>query len=806
MNSFEIRFQEPLLLTLAAVAAAALVWSHMRLPKPIRRGLSSRVGLVLRMLGAWLLALVIAGTSIISNQADTALIVLADRSYSMTPAADSLMAAAQELVDKAVADGMYVAAYSFASESQQERALSRSAAPLQWNAQLTSDASNLQAALEGALQDVPENMRKRVVLLTDGNATDGDALSGAKVLDAHGARLDAIAFDTQADAPEMEVTGIVVPDNVALGQSVSISVQVQSNTDGRGELRIYDEETLIKQTAVGIFPGDNSFTYKITPKNAGARLYRAEVDLPSDTQTANNHTARVVHVGSQSAVLIVEGEPGQSEALRALLLENNCDVTCVAAKDLPTSPSKLCAYGLVILMNVANHALPIGSAGVLNDYVTIYGRSVLTTGGANTYLLGGMQETEFEEFLPIHMRVEDKESAEPAALLLLIDNSASMEGTAITMTKRGAIKSIQALNENDYVGVITFSSEYGVLSELTAMKNKDEVIAAVSELGTVMGTIYSGALQEAYNELVAFEKSQRKHVLLLSDGNPSDTHFDAVLQKMADAGITVSTIAVGRNVNADLMQRIASIGGGRCYLVESSYDLPSIMMTDTVLLQVDYECNEVFAPSIARQTFFNASSLPALGGYIRASAKPATDVLLTTPDDRPLYVRWACGTGMAGSFMSDLSGEWSQQWFANEAARQAIWGMVNDLLPSAYSQGAVSLSLAYGGSEGVLSVHSADAPEGTTFTALVTPPQGESYTAALQRMDEGVYEQVIPLSGEGKYAVTLNTHFADGAQETWDTAVAVAWSPEYEAFSGRLHSTATLDELCTAAGLSLIHI
>ena len=58
-------------------------------------------------------------------------------------------------------------------------------------------------------------------------------------------------------------------------------------------------------------------------------------------------------------------------------------------------------------------------------------------------------------------------------LMLVIDTTDSMTresiGVPIDMARRGAIGCVDALNGNDYAGVITFSDDAQMLVEMTAM-------------------------------------------------------------------------------------------------------------------------------------------------------------------------------------------------------------------------------------------------------------------------------------------------------------------------------------------------
>ena len=266
-------------------------------------------------------------------------------------------------------------------------------------------------------------------------------------------------------------------------------------------------------------------------------------------------------------------------------------------------------------------------------------------------------------------------------------------GVPIDMAKRGAIKCIDELNSNDFAGVITFSDEAQLTVEMTAMRDKEPILAAINEIETADPnrlTKFSGALRMACDTLKTFDGTQRKHVMFITDGSPADGKdgFAQIAREMRDNGITLSTIVVGRIVNViSMLEELAAIGGGRCYPVESGKNLSNIMSMDSVLSQVQYTITDPFKPQqdMYDAAFAGEEEIAQLFGYVRASAKGDADVLLRTPEGRPIYARTKAGQGMTASFMSDLSGDWSRTWYANERGKAMILRMIRSLLPQTLS-------------------------------------------------------------------------------------------------------------------------
>lgn len=802
MRSIDVFFSSPLLLLLIIPAVLVLFAAY----RWMRRGEGERrveqAALALRTAQVVLLVLLCAGLNVVTNSSDTAMTLLVDDSQSMEAAAQDAQAFA-EAVRSQAGEGNTVRVLQFADKPSEE------------GAQLDARSTNIAEAIAQAQAALPENVNRRIVLLSDGAATDGDHDAAAKAAAQAGVRLDAVYFDTMVHTPEVEMTRLTMPQDVSEGQKVSAVVAAQANAPMDGVLRITDGEETVYEQDVALIPGGNSFSCALTAKGVGMHALRAELICAQDSVKENNARYAGMRVSSSAKILVVDGTGTQADTIVQLLRDGGSSVDTTSPQEMPQTVSALCEYGLVILMNVAANDLPEGSGERLREYVSEYGRSVLTTGGENTYIYGAMKGSEFEEFLPVKMSVEEKESADPVALMLVIDVTDSMTrqsmGTPIEMARRGAIKCIDALNINDYAGVITFSDDAQMLVEMTPMSGKDAVIEAINGIETADPnklTKFSGALTMARDTMTAFDKLERRHVIFITDGSPADKDagFQSIVKEMKNSGVTMSTIVVGRIMNVvQLLDELSAIGGGRCYFVEGANDLPDIMSTDTVLSQVEYTIDQPVMPKIASPVFpiEDETAVTQLYGYIRTAAKPGASVALQTPEGRPLYACWDYGMGRAASFMSDLSGDWSYSWLSSEKGRKLVWEMIRALVPDTLSQTGTDVTLSAGGTRGEISI-SDTLKETETVQAQITAPDGTIKTVQLEKRGGGQFASQIDLDASGVYMITLTALDAQGAQlDVREAFVVHDWSREYAVFS-RKEGAVTLMELAGMAGGAVV--
>ena len=677
MKDIDLFFEAPVLL-LAAIPMAVCVAAFFLLRREKGAGRADRTAAVLRAIEAVLLVVIAAGPCVTLYSHQTETVILADRSSSTTPAHADMDAWIEAA--KRDADGS-VQVIDFAADVSAQN----------------PQGTNIAAAIDAAAALFAGDTGRRIVLLSDGVATEGDALLSAQAAADAGIRLDAVQVKPLFESPQVEVTAFDLPYEAMEGRYIEAEVTVLSDAETEGMLRIYDGETLMHEQRVAITAGEQAFSCALKAETIGTHVFSAELTAQGDTIPENDRLSVRMNVSRAEKILLIDGTGEESEHLAQLLREDGAAVTVASTDTVPQTVPELCEYALIVLMNVDANDLPEGWDQTLEETVSGYGRSVLTTGGENTYIYGGMKDSPYEELLPVKMSVEEQESVEPMALMLVMDTTDSMlresAGVPIDMAKRGAIKCIDELNGNDYAGVITFSDEAQLLVEMTAMRDKEPVLATVNAIETAGPdrlTKFSGALRLACDTLKAFDGAQRKHVMFITDGSPADAKkdFEKIAEEMRANGITLSAIVVGRIVNVvNMLEELTFIGGGRCYPVESGKDLSDIMSVDSVLSQVEYTIEDPFKPKRGTYdaAFAEEEEITQLFGYVRTEARRDADVLLSTPEGRPVYARRHVGAGMTASFMSDLSGDWSRTWYANAQGQAMILRMIRSLLPETLS-------------------------------------------------------------------------------------------------------------------------
>jgi Mg-chelatase subunit ChlD len=155
----------------------------------------------------------------------------------------------------------------------------------------------------------------------------------------------------------------------------------------------------------------------------------------------------------------------------------------------------------------------------------------------------------------------------PVDVVLVLDTSSSMtepagdgQGTKLDAARTAAVAFLGILGPDDHAGLIAFHAKPFTLAPLSA--DRAPVVAAMSDLPTGFGTRLDQALGEAEREIgIRGRPGGRSAVVLLTDGLQDGGDHEAVLKaagSLKDRGVTVHTVGLGRNLDAELLRSVAS--------------------------------------------------------------------------------------------------------------------------------------------------------------------------------------------------------------------------------------------------------
>ncbi|MES1210238.1 MAG: VWA domain-containing protein, partial [Pseudomonadota bacterium] len=313
------------------------------------------------------------------------------------------------------------------------------------------------------------------------------------------------------------------------------------------------------------------------------------------------------------------------------------------------------------------------------------GGGLLVTGGPHAFGPGGWDGSRLEPLLPVRLDLPGQRDEPALALALVIDRSGSMAGAKMDLTKKAARATADMLPPDDLITVVAFDREATTVVPLQRAANRSRIATDIARIQPTGGTNILAGLREAVDHLIA-ARAQKKHAILLSDGQSATEGIAELVDAAAASRITVSAVGVGDGADDGLLRLIAGNGGGRYYHTRDPSTIPRIFTTEAAQVTlngvVEQPTSVVPRKRAALLEGLPLDRAPRLGGYVRTHARPAADLLLVTQGGDPLLARWSLGLGQVAAWTSDLGPRWAAAW-ARWPPFAKFWGQLGRSLARA---------------------------------------------------------------------------------------------------------------------------
>ena len=508
----------------------------------------------------------------------------------------------------------------------------------------------------------------RLLLISDGEATDGDALAAAERAAARGVRIDVHTLGGARDQGDVAVETLTAPDEIHPHAPFELTIRLLSDRAGEARLHLERDGKPNLPDAdrtITLAPGITTISWTTSVEDPGTALFRVRITgAAHDAHVENDAGVLAVATEADPRVLFIEGGGAGSDTPLARALGSEHIATDVrAADEMPARP-ELDRYDLVVLSDVARAELGDKRMGTLDAFVRA-GGGLLVAGGAKSYGAGNYGGSRLEAILPVRLDLPEKDDEATLALALVIDKSGSMGGPKMELTKEAARATAEMMPPSDLIAVIVFDSMAAPVVRLQRAANRARILGDISRIQASGGTNILAGLREAVDELLS-ARARKKHVILLSDGQSGYDGISDLLETASGATITVSAVGVGEGADQTLLQMIATRGGGRFYHTRDPASIPRIFSKETS--QVG-RTSVVEEPTQARVTKHaemlggvSLESAPPLRGYALTRPRAQADLILATGSGDPLLARWQIGLGQVAAWTSDVKARWSADW------------------------------------------------------------------------------------------------------------------------------------------------
>ena len=523
-------------------------------------------------------------------------------------------------------------------------------------------ATDLERAVREAAREFVPNHVKRLVLMTDGHETTGHLADALGALQ----RQDIAVYTMPLDPREVGdawVDEVSVPNVATVDEPFPVTVQVFGQADAPAIVEVLRGDTVLHARSLQLAAGPQQVVLEGRLDEAGAAELVVRLRAGRDALLGNNSMRVSTVVVERPRVLYVEGHVESQRFLTAALEAGGLTVETATAASLPDDVSALEPYGAVIFSDVQADALREPQMEALAAYVSDLGGGFVMAGGDAMYGEEGYADTTLEALLPITFSV--KERPEEFALIIVLDKSWSMVGEKIELSKEASKAAVEVLADHHQIGVVAFNNSLDWPVLLQRASNREWIKNKISTIMPSGHTNVYPALEEAYLGLDEVE-GRLKHVILLSDGRTYPDDYEGLVTKMAEAGITVSTVAMGQEADRELLANIAGWGEGRDYVVEDAQEVPQIFAKETRRAAQPTLVEEPFNPRVRKRAEMfkgiDFTSSPPLRGYLSTQLKDTSEALLVSDDDDPILARWQYGLGRAVAFTSDVKNRWATEW------------------------------------------------------------------------------------------------------------------------------------------------
>lgn len=653
--------------------------------------------------------------------------------------------------------------------------------------------SDLASAIRLASASFPDGKARRIVVLSDGNETMGDAADAARSAAADGIEIDTVNLGTQGRKGEVLVAETELPTEIRIGQPFDVRAVVDADRPTTAVMSLDRDGVVVKRETMRIEPGRSTLVMSDVVDEPGFHRYRVTVDSEGDLDVRNNVGMGFVAVRGKPRVLVLQGREGP---LPSVLRKQGIVVDAFGPQGVPVRAEHVQPYDAVILDDFNASKMSESQMKLLRAAVRDTGVGLAMVGGEDSFLPGGWYGTPVAETLPVDLNIRQRKTFPSTSILIVCDTSGSMsmveDGVPkVRLAAKAAENTVTLMGAQDRVGVAGSTDKIDFVAPMQKLTDKEQVITQIRRLGTGGGGIYIQPSMEFANKVLSSEPSKVRHLILLADGADSEMQEGALglAANMRGRKITTSVVAIGDGPDVPFLMRLAAVGGGQYYLAEKAGQLAAIFSQDAAVMSRSAIEEGAFVPKIVLGDEvvrgLSPESVPPLLGYCLADARPLARVGMRTQKDDPLLATWQFGLGTTLAFTSDAQPRWAAHWVP-WGGFGTFWAQAARAISRRATSNVYDLRTQFDGSRGKVVLEAKD-PSGKPMDGLnpevrVSKPSGMAESVILVQKGPGLYEGQFNATEVGSYIVTIGETDGTGATRVSSAGFSMPYPPEYRAY------------------------
>ncbi|MCS6903595.1 MAG: VWA domain-containing protein, partial [Candidatus Bipolaricaulota bacterium] len=378
----------------------------------------------LRLAALGALVLGLAGPRLALSAADRYVYFLVDRSASIQTDIRQLRETLRALA--LPAPHTYYALIAFGAEPLIESGFAPTLTLSDFQTDPDPQATDLESAVQLALETLPRRGRREIVLLSDGQPTQGDLDRALQLARREGVPIH--VWPLTVSHSELWLDRFEIPEEVTPGVPFALRLLLGATQQSAATLLLYRNNELHQALSVALAPGVQEIRIADRLDAPGVYHYRAYVKAERDRLTENNQLEAATRVSGDAAVLVVQ--ENSSSPLGRILQSLELKADHKTLREFLDNPLVLSHYKAMILNNISLEKLSSAQRELLKRYVRDLGGGLwLIQGRAAVEGLGGQTPDELaqlEEFLPVSYLVPEPYQIPGIALVFVLDRSGSM--------------------------------------------------------------------------------------------------------------------------------------------------------------------------------------------------------------------------------------------------------------------------------------------------------------------------------------------------------------------------------------------